>query len=179
MSIKKKGHLLPILFLLILFSICIFIVGIKYGESVAKTDTIISYIRKTYPTQKPVPTSEEKIKYITFEAKDCNISFVYPSNLKKTIVANANYLTNSTHGIYYACPPNELKVDLSIKSASVSFSLNESTISAEVGKYDKKITGEQVLFTITHPETKKEISFLVSSELLDLVTNSLKFTDSK
>lgn len=70
-----KSYLL--LFFLIL--ILIFILGVRYGQNIEKTNKVINYVLSITPTKVPIPTP---LKYATSEGKIWRIKFTYPSFLK-------------------------------------------------------------------------------------------------
>ncbi len=76
----KKG---PYILLGVLLLILIFILGVRYGQNVEKTNKTISYVLsltpKLTPTLQPSPTP---ISYATSSSKIWRIKYIYPSNLK-------------------------------------------------------------------------------------------------
>lgn len=72
---KLKSYLL--LFVLVL--ILTFILGVRYGQKVEKTNKVINYVLSITPTNVPTPTP---IKYATSESKIWKLKYTYPSFLK-------------------------------------------------------------------------------------------------
>lgn len=77
---KLKSYLLLFVLIVILF----FILGVRYGQKVEKTNKTINYILsitpRISPTSPPTPTP---IKYATYESKLKKINkIIYPSGLK-------------------------------------------------------------------------------------------------
>jgi hypothetical protein len=72
---KSKPYLVLFLLLLIL----VFILGIRYGQKVEKTNKVINYVLSITPT---APISPTPLKYATSESKIWKIKFTYPSFLK-------------------------------------------------------------------------------------------------
>jgi hypothetical protein len=72
-----KSRSILILFFLAL--ILVFILGVRYGQKVEKTNKIINYVLSITPTKIPTPTP---LQYATSESKMWKIKFVYPSFLK-------------------------------------------------------------------------------------------------
>lgn len=72
---KSKSYLALFFLLLVL----VFILGVRYGQKVEKTNKIINYVLSITPTAIPTPTP---IAYASSEGKIWKIKFIYPSNLK-------------------------------------------------------------------------------------------------
>lgn len=73
----------PVIFLIFLFLILFFILGVRYGQKVEKANKTIDYIisltPKITPTQTPTPTP---IKIEEYKSKRWGLKFKYPTNLK-------------------------------------------------------------------------------------------------
>lgn len=67
----------PYLFLLILLILLTFILGVRYGQKVEKTNKTINYLISLPPTQPPFPTTVLETK--KFLHKGCSVSFSYPA----------------------------------------------------------------------------------------------------
>lgn len=174
MSNRPKNHLYPIFFVLILFSICIFIVGVQYGRSVAGEDAVIDYVRKIPPTKAVTPEAAPPLGFKYLESKDCGISFLYPDTFtNKTTNGNKIRLEGNNQFIAVSC--DSPLIEAEVKVASVSLTLKEATVSAQKGVINNKYTDEQLLFTYIHPETDKEIEVLISEPLYELFSESLEF----
>lgn len=72
---KTKSYLLLFFLALIL----VFILGVRYGQKVEKTNKVINYVLSITPT---TPISPTPLKYATSESKIWKIKFTYPSYLK-------------------------------------------------------------------------------------------------
>jgi len=72
---KPKSYL----FLFFLGLIVVFILGVRYGQQVEKTNKVINYVLSITPTKILSPTP---FKYATSESKIWKIKFTYPSFLK-------------------------------------------------------------------------------------------------
>ncbi|MGB9707524.1 MAG: hypothetical protein ACPL1D_02095 [Microgenomates group bacterium] len=76
---RMKSYLLLTFLLMILF----FILGVRYGQKVEKTNKVIDYFLSITPT--PIPTHTPTLTPITFEeykSKRWGLKFKYPSNLQ-------------------------------------------------------------------------------------------------
>ena len=70
----------PYLFLFSLVVILAFILGVRYGQKVEKSNKIIdAFLKLPSPTMLPTPTP---ISYIEYKSKKWGLKFTYPSNLE-------------------------------------------------------------------------------------------------
>lgn len=75
----------PYIFLLVLVALLIFILGVRYGQNVEKTNKNINYLISLPPTQPPLPTTILDTK--TYLHNGCSVSFLHPAwweNTKET-----------------------------------------------------------------------------------------------
>jgi len=70
----------PYLFLLTLFIVLVFIVGVRYGQYVEKTNKIINYTLSITPTKPPTPTPTWVFE--EYKSKKWGVKFSYPSFLE-------------------------------------------------------------------------------------------------
>lgn len=71
----------PYLFLLFLLIILVFIIGVRYGQKVEKTNKVmIDYLLSITPTKSPTPTPTWTIA--EYKSKKYQIKLSYPSFLK-------------------------------------------------------------------------------------------------
>ncbi len=77
---NKKG---PYILLGVLLLILIFILGVRYGQSVEKTNKTVNYVLSLTPKLTPSPfPPPTPITYATSSSKTWRIKYTYPSNLK-------------------------------------------------------------------------------------------------
>ena len=67
----------PYVFLLVLVVILIFILGVRYGQKVEKTNKTINYLISLPPTKPPLPSIALETKKYLHEG--CTVSFMYPA----------------------------------------------------------------------------------------------------
>ncbi|MGB9883597.1 MAG: hypothetical protein ACPLRN_03745 [Microgenomates group bacterium] len=70
----------PYLFLVFLIIILVFIIGVRYGQSVEKANKVIDYFLSITPTKPPTPTPTWTMT--DYKSKKYQIKIVYPSFLK-------------------------------------------------------------------------------------------------
>ncbi len=74
---------LPYFFLFFLFIILVFILGVRYGQKVERTNKTISYLLKISPTATPKPTLPP-LAFHTYNHVGCAVSFLVPNLIEKT-----------------------------------------------------------------------------------------------
>ena len=142
----------PLLLLFALTLALIFIVGVRYGQHVEKTNKQNAYIVSLTP--QPQPTAETiRLTFKTFKHKPCSIQFTYPDSLTKKTesTTSARFVQNEVLKLGMSCD----KVNPFI----------------ELTKEDKTATSVAKFNTLTG----KQIYFFVSKDLLPLIESSLKF----
>ncbi len=140
---QKRG---PVLLLIVLIIILVFILGVRYGQRVEKTNKSVSVFLSIPPT-KPQPT-QEPVTFRTYSGKACGAQFLYPSML----------------GL---AKESSTSVQL-IKNQTVMLDLN-CTASPSAVAMGKKLEIK------LNPQTGKNVYFSLSEDLLPLFETSLKF----
>ncbi len=142
----------PLLLLFALTLALIFIVGVRYGQHVEKTNKQNAYTVSLTP--QPLPTAKiAGLTFKTFNHKPCGVQFIYPDSLTKK--------TESTTSARFV--ENEM--------LKLAVSCDKTNPFLQALKEDKTATGIAKLNTLTG----KQIYFFVSKDLLPLIENSLKF----
>jgi hypothetical protein len=173
-----KPQTAPYILLGILFFILVFIVGVRYGQRVEKTNKKISAILSLTP-KSPKPTMSE-IKYKTYQNKDCAIEFLYPSVFKKekqtTSSASfiSDFISKNRQELSFSCAKEDPYVS-TIKNAKIA--TNEAEFQQKNLSFQEFSKDKQnfVYFKITNPINQKFIYFLIDKESLPLLDSSLKF----
>ncbi len=164
---KKKA---PYIFLLVLFIILVFVVGIRYGQRVERANRTIDYLKKYLPTQEPTP----EVEFATINHDECGILFLAPKNLK--VEKTKSGLTASEYGkavISIQCFVRggaDKKPEEKVATESIRFA-NEDIV-AKVIKRDG-IT----LYNITriNPKNGKIVSIFVKKSLFPLFEKTFAF----
>jgi len=93
----------PYIFLLVLVAVLIFILGIRYGQNVEKTNKNINYLISIAPTQPPEPTVKKEM--LTFIHQPCGISFIYPSwlEIEKETSTSALFTEKKDRQLFFSC----------------------------------------------------------------------------
>jgi hypothetical protein len=93
----------PLILLFALLVTLIFILGVRYGQHVEKTNETVSVLLSIPPT-KPVPT-ETPLGFRTYSSKSCDLEFTYPKSLKieKESTNSAAFARNGKTVIEWDC----------------------------------------------------------------------------
>ena len=177
-----KPNKAPYILLGILFFILVFIMGVRYGQRVEKTNKQIAAIISLTP-KSPIPTMSE-IKYKTYQNKDCQLEFLYPSVFKKeketTTSASfiSDFISKNRNELSFSCDKEDHYVS-TLKDAKIATNeaeFQQKNISFLEFSKDKQ---NFVYFKITNPINLKTIYFLINKESLPLLNSSLKFKTIK
>jgi len=168
MQLKKTS----IIFLLILFIVLIFIIGVRYGQRVEKTNKIINYLISLPPSPTLQPT-QKPLEFKTYSIKDCGISFLYPQNLKlKSASEEATFKEDDQTKIEISCSKkNKISAILDDEKAATG----EITLKAK--KTQTKIVnkGQTYAFKFLNLKNAKTIFVTISKSLYPLFEKSLEF----
>ena len=168
----KRG---PILFILILLTTLIFILGVQYGKTVNVADEAFSLLMSITPSaEPPIPTQKDST-YILYTNDICNISFLYPDTLTlKDASTEASLISSSDKNQFTLDCGDELKPSLppSEKTATRSVQLQQFTM---IGENLKDSEGTTIHFSRKHPYNKRTISVTVNENLLPLIEKTFEF----
>ncbi len=139
----KKG---PTVLLIVLIIILVFILGVRYGQRVEKTNKSVAALLSIPPT-KPQPT-QPPVTFKTYSGKACGAQFLYPSTLD-------------------LAKESSTSVQL-VENELVMLDVNCVASPSAVSK-DKKFA---IKF---NPQTGKSVYFSLSEDLLPLFETSVKF----
>ena len=171
---NMKNQYTPYIFLGILMTVFVFILGLRYGQKVEKDNKVINYLISLPPT-KSVPTNIP-LEFKTYENKNCHIKFLYPSKLIiNNIGSNSAELTEKKEiAIKFSC---QLKNDLiplleNKKLATQEIKLGERKILARISKQNNN---NLLVFAVQSPKTGQKIYLMVETRLYPLFDKSLEF----
>lgn len=166
----KRG---PFVLLILLIIILIFILGVRYGQKVEKTNKVINYLISLPPTQPP-PT-QKPVEFNKYSNSVCSIEFLYPSYLKKENESSSSAEFSSYNSI--------IRLDCFSQFQMPFMTEKINTATAEIEFKGKKIQAsiksennlETYFFQIKNPINVKTIYVKISKSLYPLFENSLKF----
>ncbi len=178
MKIKRAS----IVLLLILVIVLIFIVGVRYGQKVEKTNKIVNYLISIPPSATLQPT-QPKVEFKKYTNKACGVEFLYLSQFEKLQESSeAASIGDINRSIAFLCNKNQ------DKNYNLIRYLNDpKTATAEVTFQKKKISGKTLeagaeniyIFSLKNPLNAKTTYFGVSKSLYPLFEKSLEFIQGK
>lgn len=164
---KTKSYL----FLFFLLSVLLFIVGVRYGQRVEKTNKNIENVLK-------IPTSTPKnvapLIFLTLENKNCGIKLLYPDSFQKTDVSSSSgALKEDGENVFqFNCDQkNPIKTLFEDKTiATTTSQLQNKLISV-------KIKDNNVILYVKNPKNLKNIYMEVKNSFFPLLNKSLEFNN--
>lgn len=151
---------------MVLVIVLVFIVGVRYGQSVEKTNEKISYFLSITPTQKPTSIP---LEYKTYKHPSCGIQFTYPSVLRiKETSQSSTFMSSETNEIEFSCDKSKSVLESLAKEPTVDLKFQGKMIKAQE-------TNGHVAFTLRNPRTGDAVTFLISKGLLSLLEPTLEF----
>lgn len=167
---NKRG---PIIFLITLTIILVFILGIRYGQRVEKTNKAINYFLSLPPTKPPEPT-QKPLEFKEFVNKTCGIKFLYPNNFKLKDSSFSGSLSEQS--------VDQFVFDCNIKSKLLAGLNDPQLASAEVNfkEVKKQVKIATILpnwynFQIYNTLNAKNIYIGINKSLYPLFEKSLEF----
>ena len=146
----------PYLFLFALVVILGFILGVRYGERVEKTNKTINYLISLAPTKPPL--THPPLKFETYKNSDCGVSFMYPS----TATVEADF-----------------EIDCQKQSRFLSILNDINVATEEVNLQNKKIKGkfqaDRLIFSTANLRNGKTVYFSITRTLFPLFDKTLEF----
>ena len=163
----------PYILVASLILILIFILGVRYGQTVEKADKKTRFLISIPPT-KAVP-SEKPLNFKTFTSPGCALTFLYPSTLsvEKETSVSAKLTKDRKTVLEFSCQkisPTEILKGKD-KLATPSLTFQNKKIAEQVSTKDRSTIHS---FTIKNPVTNRDISFKVEENLLPLLERTLK-----
>lgn len=171
----NKSKLGPYIFIAVLMVVLFFILGVRYGQKVEKTNKTIDYFISLTPAKSPTPVP---IGFKLYLNKICGLSFLYPStiSLDKNATDTAEFLQD-----------NKLKIKIDCAKKIVSPTLAETKIATEeiMLKNKKVIVGisrndQEFLyqFSLKNTINLKNIDVIIEKNLYPLFEKSLEFLNN-
>jgi hypothetical protein len=163
---QKKG---PALLIVALIVILVFILGVRYGQRVEKTNKNIEALLTLGPT-KPQPT-QSAVGYETYDGTACGAQFLYPDDLRvENESSQSANITGGDQRITFSCGATNPFLALleGQKVASDELTLLNRVVPVQ-------LAGADVYFTLTNNLTGRQVYFVVTKALIPLFNTSLEF----
>lgn len=162
---KLKSYLLLSVLTVVLF----FILGVRYGQRVEKTNKILNYIKTISPTPNLTPT--KPIEFIFHQNKECKIEFLYPTMFEiKQSSTSALFSQNNKTVIEYSCDKTN-KIQKLFEDPRIA--------TTEILFKNKKIVAKTIddaslyVLKILQSKTGQYVYLSVSKNLLPLIDSTL------
>lgn len=163
-----------IFFLLVLFSIVLFLAGFRLGKRIERMDK--AYVPPITPTAIPKPTiTPRPLRFNTFLSTDCGIKFLYPDSFKEeeTSTDEASLINNNDE-ITVDCRKSKIEeFTKNIKSYQKEDQITIQKQKVQIYQADKQ--KNEVLFLITNPQNAKKILITLPKNLLNLFSETVEF----
>ena len=162
--------------LIILIIVLVFVIGVRYGQNVEKSNKIIDFVTSITPTKPPAPSpTQVALEFKDYAHSDCGVQFTIPSvfNKDKETTTSAKFSQNALPEIEFTCEKDETiqKILNDKKIASQEFKLNTLNIKAKTIKEDKQT---YLYFQLTNYIKNKTIFFKISDLFLPLFQKSFE-----
>jgi hypothetical protein len=160
----------PVILLVLLLMICVFVGGIRYGQKVANTDAVVSYIKthlKPSPTPSPLPLTGFK----TYKNNGCGVQFLYPDSLvvKKDASDEAILEDKGTKKVLSVACPKGVITPLVTKVSTAEMTFKNKSLKVFITE-DKYLT-----FNLRNPQNGRNIAVSLDKKLYELFENTLQY----
>jgi hypothetical protein len=159
-----------IIFLLLLVSVILFLVGINIGRKVEDTNQKIAITPTKVPAKPTMIPSP--LSYETFIQSDCGVTFLYPKNLKESNASSSSAsLLSSQETLKLTCNTKDT-TDFTTKKETYK---EEGIITLNGQKVTLYSQNQMTFFLYKNPYNGKNIVFEVSKNLQSLVLKTVEF----
>ncbi len=170
----KQTRKAPYIFLLVLFIIVVFLVGINYGKQVEKANKAIQFVLSITPSVAATPLPIKPITFNTYKQLTCGVQFLYPDTLEVEKESTNEAVFSSKEdasSLQVICEKsNELISiinDPKIATAEVKF----KTVTLKA----REETEDSLTFQIRNPRNGKQIYVRIHKNLYPLFENTLQY----
>lgn len=179
MKLKKAS----LIFILTLFIVLIYTVGVRQGQQVEKTNKIVNYLI-SLPPSPTIQPSQIPLEFKLFTNKYCGIEFLIPSGI---IIDKETSASASMSNRSLLARPQNMNREISIsceKNNDIYKVLNRDKVAtAEISFLEKKIIAksvhensqDQLYFNYLNPINSKMLYFKISKSLLKFFERDLNF----
>ena len=156
----------PYFFLGFLLLILLFIVGVRYGQHVEKTNKLTSYLVSIIPSATPAP-STVPLAFKTYKQSPCGLQFLVPTSFTTVKEGSEGAMLQDagTIKVSFEC----LKQPAQIQSTP------SQTILFQKKMISVKEMGSLYVFTLRNPYNNLPVMFSVEKALYPLLEKSLEF----
>lgn len=160
-----------IIFLLMLLSLVLFLVGINLGKTIEKVNKT-SVIKPTTSTA-PLPTITDSLFHTNnVISKLCGIDFLLPDTFKsQSSSSDSGTFVKNKQIIKYTCKKNDLNEFITKKT-----DMTATAVTINSRKIPIYTIEGNTLFVVTNPLKGNSILFETSDNLTQLILRSLQFS---
>lgn len=159
---------IPYFFLSFLLLILFFVVGLRWGQNIEKTNKIINYLISIPPTATLIPT-QLPLKFEAYKHTGCAIQFLKPTSFNAIMESSTGAILREG---------NKMNVRMSF-DCDKKATPPSATASVEILFQKQTILSEEkpnsYLFSLKNPSTKLTTIFFVDKSLYPLLEKSLEF----
>lgn len=167
---------LPYIFITLLIIILVFLVGVRYGQRVEKTNKILDFINRLPPSPTLPPKTAPDIAYATYENKTCGISFLYPTYLRlKDSTSEARFTDIQNKDEITMNCAGKATTNNKISSSSGSLMTKDVTINGKKISANMLMNNTYYGFSLSNAVNGKMIDMTIKTELFPLFERSLSF----
>jgi len=161
----------PYLFLILLALALLFILGVRYGQKVEKTNKTVDLFLSLPPTQTPKPT-QPPLTFQTYKNSVCGMQFLYPTTLTKE-------KETSTSASFYENKKSILEISCERDEKIISLLEDKNIATLEINLQNKKLVAKNrqndLIFKIINQKTNREIFVMIKKSLYALFANTIQF----
>lgn len=173
-----RGKAGPYILIAMLLVILMFILGVRYGQRVEKTNKMIDYLISLPPSATLQPT-QIPLNFKEYSHKGCGIKFLYPSSLEKTEESSLSAKLSSISSLTFDCSNGNKIADLlqNEKMATAELTFKSKLIEGKIKPDPRMVVGAEpwFVFKIIHPRTAKNIFIELSKSLYPLFEKTLEY----
>lgn len=157
----------PYYFLMILLLILCFVIGLRWGQNIEKTNKIINYMVSIPPSATAAPT-QIPLGFKTYEHEGCGLRFVIPNTSQvQNEASNGAILQEKTiFNMSFDCSKNNEVTSPATDSFKLVFQKKSLLVVEKEGKY---------LFQLKSPQNGIVTNFFVDKSFFPLLEKSLEF----
>lgn len=156
----------PYFFLGFLLLVLLFIVGVRYGQQVERTNKLTSYLVSIAPSATPAP-STVPLTFKTYKHASCGVQFLLPTSFTTVKEGSEGAMLQDagTIKVSFACQ----------KKSSLTQAVSKQTISFQKKVIPVKEVGSLYIFTLQNPYNNLSVELSVERAFYPLLEKSLEF----
>lgn len=160
-----KPKTTPYLFLGFLLLVLLFIVGVRYGQQVEKTNKLTSYLVSIAPSATPAP-STVPLAFKSYKHAPCGLQFLIPTSFSTVKEGSEGAMLQDagTIKVSFEC----------LKQPTETLPTASQTISFQKKMISVKEVGSLYIFTLRNPYNNLPIELSVEKALYPLLEKSLE-----